>query len=110
MFYTRSTRREVKNKLLRLGITSPKKAEFVLRDLLGDSSAPTNSAERASLNRLNTFVNAGEDIVLDLRLNNGKVPRFEEFWSIVAKYMEDKTAVCDRRHNSSDNEGDVVVW
>ena len=52
-----------KNKLLRLGITSPKKAEFVLRDLLGDSSAPTNSSERASLNRLNTFVNAGEDIV-----------------------------------------------
>ena len=35
-FYSRNTRREVKNKLLRLGIISPRNAEFLLRDLLGD--------------------------------------------------------------------------
>ena len=55
-------------------------------------------------------MNAGEDIVLDLRENNGSVPKYENFWAVVAEYIEDKTAVSDRRHNSSDDEGDVVVY
>ena len=61
-FYSRNTRREVKNKLLRLGVFSPRNAEFLLRDLLGDQSAPTNTSEKESLIRLDTYVNAGEDI------------------------------------------------
>ena len=106
---SRSTRREIINKLLRLGIASPKNAEFVLRYLLGDDPAPTNSSQKDILDRLETFVNAGEDIVVDLRMHNGKVLRYDEFWSIASKYIEDKTAVSDRRHDTSDGEGDIVV-
>ena len=48
--------------------------------------------------------------VIDLRTNNAKIPQFEEFWSIAAEFIEDKTAVSDGRHNSSDDQGDIVVY
>ena len=78
--------------------------------MLGDDSAPTTKDQKEIHNRLETFVNSGEDIVVDLRLHNGKVTKYEEFWSVVSKYIEDKTTVCDRRRDSSDGEGDVVVY
>ena len=81
-----------------------------MRDPLGDYYTPTNASERESLIRLNTYINAGEDIVIDRRSINGKIPQFKEFWSIVAEFIEDKTAVSDRRHNSLDDQGDIVVY
>ena len=55
-------------------------------------------------------MNACEDVVLYLKENNGRVPKYEDFWVIVSEYIEDKTTVSDRRHNWSDDEGDVVVY
>ena len=65
--------------------------------------------QKEILNRLNAYVSTGEDIAVDLRQNNGAIPKYEDFWKIVAEYIEDKTAVDDRRHASSTGDGDVVV-
>ena len=46
---------------------------------------------------------------MDLRQNNGKIPKFDEFWSIVSSFVEEKTAENDRRHSAPDGEGSVVV-
>ena len=96
--------------MLSLGITSPKNADFVLKDLLRDDSAAMTKDAKELQDRLNIFVNSGEDIIVDLRCNNGKVPKYEEFWSVVVKHIEDMTAVNDRRHDSADGNGDVVVY
>ena len=58
--------------------------------------------------RFNRYVQLGEDIIHDLNENNGTVPKFDGFWDIVQKYIDDKTSVDDRRHCSSSGD-DIVV-
>ena len=63
------------------------------------------------MERLNIAVAVGEEIIVDLRCNNGRKPKFDEFWDIVADHISDKTAINDRRHSaaSSTETNDVVV-
>ena len=51
----------------------------------------------------------GEDIVVDLRANNGAAPKFEAFWDVVAKHIVTQTASDDRRHDGVTPDGNVVV-
>ena len=53
-----------------LGIIKPHQALYVMRDLLGDESASENEASRDIQNR--------EDIIVDLRRNNGWKPSFDK--------------------------------
>ena len=108
-YYTRQDKREIKERLKKIGVIKPHKAEFLIRDLLGDVSKDLNKCQHEILQRLNTFISTGEDIIVDLWCNNGKVPKFDEFWSIVSSFIEDKTAEDGRRHSAPDNEGSVVV-
>ena len=95
--------------LHRIGIVKSHKAEFIIKTLLGDASAPVNENQAAILDRFNRYVQLGDDIICDLRQNNGAIPKVDEFWNIVATYIDDKTAVDDRCHCSSTGEADVVV-
>ena len=61
------------------------------------------------MERLNHFITTGSDIIIDLRKNNRRCPKFDEFWEVVAAFIEEKTAVNDRRHNNSDGEGELVL-
>ena len=79
-FYSRNMKKEVKEKLLKLGIVKPHEAEFVITDFLGDKSASNDESQRQILECLNTVVACGEDIVIDLQKNNGMKPKFEESW------------------------------
>ena len=106
---TRQDKREIKERLKKIGVIKPHKVEFLIRDLLGDVSKDLNKCQREILQRLSTFISTGEDIIVDIRRNNGKVPKFDEFWSIVSSFIEDKTAEDDRRHSAPDNEESVVV-
>ena len=108
-FYNRATKREIKRKLKRLGVIKPNIAEFLIKDIYGDSSMPNDKNQREILSRLEVYVSTGDDIAVDLRENNGAIPKFDEFWKIVAEYIEDKTAVDDRRHSVSSGDGDIVV-
>ena len=91
-------KKDVKLKLLRLGIVKPHLAKFALKDLLDDESAPDSDSQREILNKLEVYGTAGEDIILDLRKNNDRKPKYEVFWNIVGNFISDKTAVDDRRH------------
>lgn len=113
IYYDRSTKREIKEKLRTLGIVKPHQASYIIKDLLGDSSAAENENQRDILERLNIVIAAGEEIAVDLRSNNGKKPTFDAFWGVVAEHIDEKTAVDDRRHSassaSSENNDKVVV-
>ena len=81
LFYSRASKRTVKETLHRIGTTKPHRSvcEF-----------------------------GREEVIGDLRENNGRVPKFDEFWDIVAEYIENKTAIDDRRH-SQETDGEIVV-
>ena len=64
---------------------------------------PSDSNQREILSRLETYISGGEDIAVDLRKKYG------HFWGVVAEYIDDKTAVDDRRHSPSSGDGDIVV-
>ena len=61
------------------------------------------------MSRFDRYVRLGEDILCDLRENNGLVPKFDEFWDNVSTFIDDKTAVDNRRHCNSTGDSDVVV-
>ena len=107
-YYSRATRRTVRNILYRIGIKKTQKAEYLLRSLLGDASAPNDENQKGILQRLNQYVSLGEDVICDLRQNNGRIPKYDKFWEIVERYIEDKTAIDDRRHSSEAN-NEIVV-
>ena len=71
-------------------------------------TAPNDQNQAAILERFNQYVSLGEEVICDLRENNGRVPKFDEFWDIVAEYIENKTAIDDRRH-SQETDGKIVV-
>ena len=79
--------------LQRIGIVNPYRAEYVIKELLGDASAPVNETSKAILDRFNRYVQLGEDIIYDLRQNNEAVPRFDAFGDIVRRYIDDKTSI-----------------
>ena len=117
-FYSRASWKIIKKMLHRIGAVKSYKAEFIIRTLLGDASAPVNETENvyildetvnAIVSRFDRYVRLGEDILCDLRENNGLVPKFDEFWDIVSTFIDDKTAVDDGRHCNSMGDSDVVV-
>ena len=50
-----------------------------MKDLLGDDSANNSYNQCAVLHSLDIAVSCGEDIIVDLRKNNGSKPKFETF-------------------------------
>ena len=68
----------------------------------------TKAASRMKA-KVRCLVELGDDIVCDLRVNNGKAPKFEEFWEIVDNFIQEKTAVDDRKHACVVNEGEDVI-
>ena len=101
-FYNRAGRREVKQCLHRLGIVKPHAAEYLIRTILNDSSQANDKSQKGIVEGLDQVVSLGEDVGVDLRKNNGSIPKFEEFWGIVENEINNKTAVDDRRHNNVD--------
>ena len=108
-YLRRGTKREIKKKLLCLGNLKPHAAEYVLKEIMGDSSVPLNTTQKEVFERLELAVSSGDDIVVDLRQNNGSKGKFDEFWDIVAKHIEEKTAINDRRHSEVAKDGEIVV-
>ena len=82
-FYTRAMRKEIQFKLKQLGVVKPHVAIFIIKDLLGDQAACSSQNEKEILERLNTAISCGEDIIVDLRKNNGATPKFDEFWEVI---------------------------
>ena len=107
--YNQASKRIIKKMLHRIGVVKSHKAEFIIKPLLGDASAPVTENQAAILDRFNRYVQLGDDIICDLRQNNRVIPKFNEFWNIVATYIDDKTVVGDWHHRSSTGETNVIV-
>ena len=73
---------EIRKTILRIGIVKRYQANFMIKELLGDDSAANDKCEKAILDRLNIAVEAGEEVIIDLRNNNGRKPKFEDFWQV----------------------------
>ena len=56
LFYSRASKREVKQTLHRIEITKPYKAEYLLCTLLGDASAPNDLNQAVILQRVDQYV------------------------------------------------------
>ena len=81
-FYSRAMQKEIQHKLKDLGLVKAHQAVFVIKDLLGNDSANNLENQCAVLHRLDIAVSCGEDIIVDLRKNNGSKPKFEKFWEV----------------------------
>ena len=81
-FYSRAMQKEIQHKLKGLGLVKAHQAVFVIKDLLGNDSANNLENLCAVLHRLDIAVSCGEDIIVDLRKNNGSKPTFEKFWEV----------------------------
>ena len=80
--YSRAMWREIQHKLKCLGLVKAYQAVFVIKDLLGDDSANNSENQCAVLHRLNITMSCGEDIIVNLRKNNGSKPNIEKFWEM----------------------------
>ena len=76
-------RKEIQFRLKQLGVVKPHVAIFVIKDLLGDQAACSSQIKKEILERLNTAISCREDIIVDLRKNNGATPKFDEFWEVI---------------------------
>ena len=81
-FYSRAMRKEIQHKLKRLGLVKAHQAVLIMKDLLGDDSANNSENQCAVLHRFDIAVSCGEDIIVDLRKNNGSKPNFEKSWEV----------------------------
>ena len=75
-------RKEIQHKLKRLGLVKAHLAVFVIKDLLGNDSANNLEKQCAVLHRPNIALSCGEDIIGNLRKNNGSKLKFEKFWEV----------------------------
>ena len=75
-------RKEIQHKLKRLGLVEAYQAVFGIKDLLGNGSANNSENQCAVLHRLDSAVSCREDIIVNLRKNNGSKPKFENFWEV----------------------------
>ena len=91
-FHNRTGRREVKNCLQILGVVKSNVTEYLIRTLLNDSSERNDKSQKAIMERLDRVVSLGEDVIVDLRTNNGCTPKFDQFWDIVQTEINEKTA------------------
>ena len=91
-----------------MGITKAYQANYILRDILGDDACLQNESDEMRLENVRTLVELVGD-ACNLRINNGRPPKFEDFWSIVDDVIIEKTAVDDRRHATPVNDGEDVL-
>ena len=82
IFYSRAIRKEIQHKFKRLGFVKAHQAVFVIKDLLGDDSANNLENQSTVLHRLDMTVSCGDNIIVNLRKNNGSKLRLEKFWEV----------------------------
>lgn len=73
-------KKEVKGKLLTLGIVKPHEAEYLIKNLLGNRPDAIVTVQKQIQKRLKTVVGCGKKFVIDLRINNIMKLKLKEFW------------------------------
>ena len=61
--YAKSTRKDIKQKLKKLGITKAYQANYILWDILGDVACLQNESDEMRLEKVRTLVELDEDVL-----------------------------------------------
>ena len=95
-YYSRTMKHEVRKKILRLGNRQAMSGELYYKRFIRRRSSGVDECQNNVLDRLHIAIESGEDIVVDLGGNNGRKPKFEEFWQV----RQDKKKTLGRRVTS----------
>ncbi len=89
----------------------PYQARATNKLLSGDKYISENKLSKEMDKRVQAVLeNADKDVIIvDLHKNSGRPQRFQQFWEIVDRFLEDITAVDDRKHDNISSEGDVIT-
>ena len=111
-YHSRAMRREFTSKFGKVTKTSTAVLRGMYRTLVGDSSCPTNLASEEIDKHVQQFFETEDtDLVIDLRVNNGRPDdKYEIFLNECQNYINGvETAVDDTRHDSATDAGEVVT-
>ena len=101
--------KELEN-LIILDKISPAQFRMLYRELTGDCSVSDNSQSKQCDERWQTIIKHAETGMLrDLQVNNGRTPKYDKFWDLVNRQLEEMQAVDDRRHSYSNESGLTVT-
>ena len=110
-YHTRHMRSVAREKLAQIcPSVKSHQARAIYRLLTGDESVSEHRLSKEMDERMQLFLeNADEDIIIDLRKNNGRPHPLKDFGEIVDNFLAEKTAVDDRRHDDVTSDGDIVT-
>ena len=60
---------------------------YIIKDIFADDLANSSQNQTEILERLSTAILFGEDVIVDLRKNNGATLKFDEFWEVIYVYF-----------------------
>ena len=104
IYHTRAMRREFVNTYGRFtGSTKPVVLRNIYRELTGDASGSSTTNESAIDQQLKGALSFEDvDILVDLReANEGRLGKYDTFWTKRKEYLQECTAVPDRRHGEA---------
>ncbi len=112
-YHTRAMRREFVHNFGHVTNSKPAVLREAYKRLTGDRSAASSLTEEEVDARLSEMLELEDpDVLCDLRVNNpGRPHEYTEFLKKCQQYIEKQvgTAVDDRRHDHTTNDGDVVT-
>ena len=79
-------KKDIQQKRKCIGNIKGNQASFILNELLGHCSA-VDKDQIDILERLRLTASSGDDIVIDLRENNGKKTAHDDFWEVSVVYL-----------------------
>ena len=102
-YHTRAMRKQFVHDFQLFVHIEPKVMREMYRCLTGDSSASTNLSEAAVDERIQSILRLQDPGILpDLRhLNEGRPEKYEVFWEHCKKFLEEQSAVDERRHGET---------
>ena len=89
---------------------SPAQYRAMYRKLIGDESLSDNQISKEIHERYKLILKvADSNVICDLRVHNHRKSSFDMFWKFTEQKIEELTAVNDRRHSETTENGNVVV-
>ena len=96
--------------LIMLDKISPAQFRMLYRELTGDFCASDNSQSKQCDERWQKIIrHIRAGMLRDLRVNNGRIPKYDKFWDPMNQKLEEMQAVDDRWHSHSNKDGLVVT-
>ena len=110
--FLQSTQKKMKQltNLIMLDKILPAQFHMLYREWTRDCSVSEYSQSKQCDKRWQTIIKHAEAGMLrDWQVNNGRTPRYDKFWDLVNRYLEEMQAVDDPRHSHSNEDGLVVT-